>query len=358
MERIFNFSAGPAILDEQVLGRIKESIWNYKSSGLGVMELSHRSKLFDEILQETKALLKELLSIPDNYRILFATGGATNQFSMVPMNLLGQGTVADFISTGVWSKKAIKEAKKFGKVRVIASSESDGFRSIPAVIDGVEGDSAYLHFTSNNTIYGTQFQTEPAGNNLVCDASSDILSRPLEIKRYGLIYAGAQKNLGTAGVTIVILREDLLERSKTLELPALLNYNTLAESDSLHNTPPTFPIYVVLEVLHWIRQTGGPAAIEQRNARKAALLYNVLDQSEFYEGYARAQDRSMMNVVFRLKDESLTSAFAEGALQQRLSGLPGHRSVGGFRASIYNAFPEEGVQALVEFMKEFERTRG
>ena len=318
------------------------------------MELSHRGKEFASIIEETESDLRELIGIPDSYAVLFSTGGATKQFSMVPLNLLTPGSTADYINTGVWSKKAIKEAQKFGELNIAASSEAEDFRQIPKEISPTP-NSAYLHFTSNNTIYGTQFKEEPLVDDatLVCDASSDILSKPIDVSKYGLIYAGAQKNMGTSGVTVVIMRKELLERSKGLQMPALLNYNTLADSSSLFNTPPTFSIYVVSEVLKWIKASGGTTKIAQRNEEKAQILYDTIDELDSFEGYAAKEDRSLMNVVFTLKNKEHENTFFEGALKHGLSGLKGHRSVGGARASIYNAFPLEGVRALANYMREF-----
>ncbi|MCB0344203.1 MAG: 3-phosphoserine/phosphohydroxythreonine transaminase [Bdellovibrionales bacterium] len=355
--RIFNFSAGPAVLPEDVLLQVRDNLLNYKNCGLGMMEMSHRGKEFTEIIQDTEATLRKLLSISDDYAVIFTTGGATNQFSMVAMNLLG-GATGNYINTGVWSKKAIAEAKKFGEVHVAASSEGDSFSSIPTNID-LSNNAAYLHFTSNNTIFGTQFSAEPqAGSTpLICDASSDFLHKPLDVSKYGLIYAGAQKNLGPSGVTLVVIRKDLLERIPE-NLPIMMDYRTYVDGESLYNTPPTLPIYVVGEVLKWIDAQGGLVEMEKRNRNKAAVLYQAIDAGDFYRGTAQKGSRSVMNVTFRLASENLESLFLEKAKAAGFSGLKGHRSVGGIRASVYNAFPSQGVDALVEFMKEFESSNG
>ena len=353
-KRIHNFSAGPAVLPVKALERVKENILNYNGSGLGVMELSHRGAHFKGIIEETETLFRELLGIPDNYSVLFTTGGATNQFSMIPMNLLPEGKSANFIVTGSWSKKALKEAEKLGKAHVAASSDDKNFSYIPKEIS-LSDDCGYLHFTSNNTIAGTQFKDEPVVSDstfLVCDASSDFLHRKIDITKYGLVYAGAQKNLGPAGVTVVVVRNDLLDLVPD-GLPTLMDYRTYAESGSLSNTPPTFPIYVVGEVLKWIKEEGGLDSIYDKNQRKAAELYEILDSNPFYNPVAAREDRSLMNVTFTLSNSDLEGKFLEEAASASLNGLKGHRSVGGMRASIYNAFPAEGVTALVKFMEEF-----
>lgn len=357
-ERIYNFNAGPATLPLTVLQQAREDILNYKDCGCGVMEISHRSGLFEDILESTKANLKELLNIPDNYSIIFTTGGASNQFSMVPLNLLEGNRVGNYILSGTWSQKALKEAGKFGKVHVASSSEDSHFRHIPSG-HNISQNAAYLHFTSNNTIVGTQFKSEPKVTediDLICDASSDLLHKPLDVSRYALIYAGAQKNLGPAGVTLVIIRNDLLEKSrgKTAELPVMLSFNTYADSNSLYNTPPTFPIYALSQVLKWLKSIGGLKEVFAKNQQKAELLYNYLDSSSFFTTEISKDSRSLMNVVFHLSDKSLEDKFIQQAEQQKLCGLKGHRSVGGLRASIYNAFPLEGVEALVDFMRHFE----
>ncbi|HQH29052.1 MAG TPA: 3-phosphoserine/phosphohydroxythreonine transaminase, partial [Oligoflexia bacterium] len=311
-------------------------------------------KDFEGILNDAEGLLRELLEINDDYAVIFATGGATNQFSMVPMNLLGKGQTADYIITGSWSKKACAEAKKFGEVHIAASSEDKKFSYIPKQVS-LSDKPAYVHFTSNNTIYGSQFRSEPqAGDGmLVCDASSDFLHKKIEIKKYGLIYAGAQKNLGPAGVTLVIIRKDWLERTPQ-GLPIMMDYNTYVKERSLYNTPPVFAIYAVAEVLKWVKKQG-LAVVQKQNEEKAAMLYKTIDESAMYKAVVEPDSRSIMNVVFRLSSEELETKFVKEAAARGFAGLKGHRSVGGIRASIYNAFPIAGVAALVEFMKEFER---
>ncbi|MCB0325234.1 MAG: 3-phosphoserine/phosphohydroxythreonine transaminase [Bdellovibrionales bacterium] len=357
-DRIHNFSAGPAVLPLAVVEKVRENLVNYEGSGLGVMEMSHRGPLFETIIGEAEACLRRLLQLDNTFAVLFATGGATNQFSMVPMNLLLPGMVGDYIITGTWAEKAYAEAKKFGEVAVAASSEAERFRSIPKEFR-LSPRSAYLHFTSNNTIVGSQFRHEPDANGtpLICDASSDFLHKPLAMSRYGLVYAGAQKNLGPAGVTIVIIRRDLLERCPE-QLPIMLDYRTYTNHGSLYNTPPTFPIYVTGAVLQWIEALGGLEEMERRNNEKAALLYARLDRSDFYRSVVDPSDRSVMNVTFRIHDHALEDKFLVEAQARGLDGLQGHRSVGGMRASIYNAFPREGVVALIEFMDDFEQRFG
>lgn len=355
--RIYNFSAGPAILPDEVLVKVRDNLLNYNKSGLGIMEMSHRGREFTEIIEGAEAALRRLLGLDDNFAVAFTTGGATNQFSAVPMNLLAGGT-GNYIVTGTWAKKAFSEAKKFGEVHAAASSADQSFTYIPETIE-LSDQPAYLHFTSNNTVFGTQFHTEPhsGGAPLICDASSDFLHKKLDMEKYGLIYAGAQKNLGPSGVTLVLIRKSLLERIPD-NLPIMLDYRTYVEHNSLYNTPPTFPIYVVAEVLAWLEAQGGLDVMEKRNREKAALLYDAIDSSGFYAGTAKPNSRSLMNVTFRLSDESLEPVFLQQALARGFSGLKGHRSVGGIRASIYNAFPLEGVRELVAFMKEFESAHG
>jgi phosphoserine aminotransferase len=357
-ERIFNFSAGPAVLPEEVVRKVQENLYCYKDSGLGVMEMSHRGAEFTEIIEGVEKDLRSLLDISDDYAVVFSTGGATQQFSMVPMNILQKGSTAEYILTGAWAKKAAAEAKKFGEVSIAADGSADNFSSIPKELSLVE-KSSYVHFTSNNTIFGTQYHAEPEVGDrvLVCDASSDFLHRKIDINKYGIVYAGAQKNIGPAGVTLVIIRKDLLERIPA-GLPVMLDYRTLVENNSLYNTPPTFPIYVISEVLQWLESLGGLDAIYERNKNKASLLYSAIDAGEFYRAVVGEEDRSLMNVTFRLPSEELEKKFIEKATTNGLSGLKGHRSVGGIRASIYNAFPTEGVQALIDFMAEFEKTEG
>ena len=353
--RIYNFNAGPAILPLEVIESVRDNLLNFKKSGIGLMEMSHRSPEFEAVIQEAERNLRELLSISDDYAVLFTSGGATQQFSMVPMNLLASGQVADYIITGSWAKNAYKEAKKFGAVHVAASSEEKNFTYIPKAGLDLSSNSAYVHFTSNNTIFGTQFKEEPdVGDRvLVCDASSDFLHRKIDIRKYGVIYAGAQKNLGPAGVTMVVIRKNLLQNAAD-SLPIMLNYRTYSEHGSLYNTPPVFAIYVVGEVLKWIKNLGGLESMGERNRLKAGILYDAIDNSDFYYSPVVKEDRSLMNVVFRLTKQELEAVFIKEAEKAGFAGLKGHRSVGGIRASIYNAFPLEGVQALTAFMREFE----
>jgi phosphoserine aminotransferase len=356
--KTFNFSPGPACLPEEVLEIVQAGLFDYRGSGIGLMELSHRSALFEEIIKGAESDLRELLGLTADYAIVFLGGGATLQFAMVPMNLLGADQQANFILSGWWAEKAYEEAQKFGAVHVAASSADDHYSCIPEGLE-LSARPAYLHFTSNNTIFGTEFKTEPdaGGIPLVCDASSDILSRPIDVGKYGLIYAGAQKNLGPAGVTLVIIRKDLLARSPK-NLPILLDYNLHVAHGSLYNTPPAFAIYVVREVLQWIKRQGGLNAIGERNQRKAAKIYAAIDASDFYRGTARKDSRSLMNVTFRLVKPELEPVMLKEAAAHGLVQLKGHRLTGGLRASIYNAFPEEGVDALVGFMGDFAARNG
>jgi phosphoserine aminotransferase len=357
-DRIHNFSAGPAVLPEPVLRKAQEAIWNVAGSGIGIVEHSHRGKVFDRILDEAERACRDLAGIPDNYRVLFLQGGASLQFSMVPMNLLPADRTADYLLTGVWAQKAVKEAKILGgKVHIAASSEATNFDRIPKP-DEIRWSTnpVYAHITTNNTVYGTQWRTEPAlpaGVPLVADTSSDMYSRPIDVRKYGLIYAGAQKNLGPSGVVLVIIRDDLVETGpKTL--PTMLQYRTYAAERSLYNTPPTFGIYVMGEVFKWIQGQGGLTAMAQHNEAKARLLYDYIDGSDFFRGTVQPDSRSLMNVCFRAPTEELEARFVAEATRRGLDGLKGHRSVGGMRASIYNACPRAAVEALVAFMKEFE----
>jgi phosphoserine aminotransferase len=357
-DRIYNFSAGPAVLPEAVLKQAQHDLWNIGGTGIGILEHSHRGKLFEKVIAEAEQDCRELAGIPDNYRVLFLQGGASLQFAMVPMNLLPKGATADYLVTGVWSQKAVKEAKLVGAVHEAASSKDQNFCYIPGP-DQIKYSAkpAYVHLTTNNTIYGTQWQAEPAvpaGVPLVADTSSDMFSRPIDVTRYGLIYAGAQKNLGPSGAVLVIIRDDLVEAGNK-ELPTMLQYRTHAGEGSMYNTPPTFGIYVMGRVFKWIREFGGLRAIAEHNAEKAKILYDYLDQSDFFRGAARPDSRSLMNVCFRAPTEELEARFVAEATKRGLDGLKGHRSAGGMRASIYNAFPKQGVSALVNFMKEFER---
>jgi phosphoserine aminotransferase len=357
-DRIHNFSAGPAVLPEPVLRKAQEAIWNAAGSGIGIMEHSHRGKVFDKVIGEAEEACRRLADIPDNYRVLFLQGGASLQFSMVPMNLLPADRTADYLLTGVWSQKAIKEAKQVGKTHVAATGEASNFDRIPRADEIRYSDKpAYVHITTNNTIYGTQWSREPAlpaGAPLVADTSSDMYSRPIDVRKYGLIYAGAQKNLGPSGVVLVIIRDDLVELGpKTL--PTMLQYRTHVGEKSLYNTPPTFGIFVMGEVFKWIEGQGGLAAMAEQNESKARLLYDFIDASDFFRGTAQPDSRSRMNVCFRAPTEELEEKFVKEAAKRGLDGLKGHRSAGGMRASIYNACPRASVEALVAFMKEFER---
>lgn len=354
-DRIYNFSPGPATLPLEVLEKAGKDVVNFQSTGIGLLEISHRSKEFMTVANDAEALLRELLEIPDNYKVLFLQGGASSQFFMIPMNLLGAGKKASYLNTGTWAKKAIKEAKLFGDIDVAFSSEEASFNRVPSDDEyQVAADAEYLYYVSNNTIYGTQFASAPKTEKmLVCDMSSDILSRPVDVKKYGIIFAGAQKNLGPAGVTVVIVRDDLLERTPA-GTPTMLSYGTHAEKGSMFNTPPCFSVYIVGEVLKWLKKLGGVEAIEKINIKKAKLLYDAIDSSDYYRGHAEKESRSLMNVSFNLPTAELEAKFIEEAAKTGLSGLKGHRSIGGCRASIYNAFPIEGVEKLVAFMKEFE----
>ena len=358
--RVFNFSAGPAVLPVPVLEQAQRDLVALPGVGMSVMEISHRSKVFEDLLAGAISSLRELAGVPSNYRILFLQGGASLQFSMVPMNLLQPGATADYIDTGTWADKAIKEAKRVGRVNVTGSTKADNYNRIPAATEvTLTPDAAYAHITSNNTIEGTEWHTWPDTGSvpLVADASSDIFSRPIDISRFGLIYAGAQKNLGPSGVTLVIVREDLLSRSH-IDLPTMLSYKVQSENNSLYNTPNTFGVYILGLTMKWLKSLGGLAAIARVNERKAATLYAEVDRTGFYRGTAQRESRSLMNVTFRLPSEALEKEFEKSATAAGLDGLKGHRLVGGMRASIYNAFPQEGVDALVQFMREFERSKG
>ena len=359
-ERIKNFNAGPAALPLPVLEEIQAEFLNFRESGMSIMEISHRSKQFDEVLNEAVARVKRLLGLSDDFHVMFLHGGASTQFCMIPMNFLVAGGTADYVNTGTWSTKAIKEAQILGrKVNVAASSEDRNFCYIPKNIN-FSRDAAYVHLTSNNTIKGTQWSEFPdvGGTPLVADMSSDILSRPIDAKRFGFIYAGAQKNLGPAGVTLAIIRQDMLDKVQ-VGLPSMLSYQTHASKNSLYNTPPAFAIYTVGKVLRWLEETvGGLDAMLKINQKKASLLYDILEKNGFYSPTADKDSRSMMNVTFRLPTVDLEKEFIEKAAEEGLGGVKGHRSVGGCRASIYNAVTLEAVEALAQFMMEFARTRG
>jgi phosphoserine aminotransferase len=358
--RIHNFSAGPAVLPLPVLEQAQRDLISLPGVGMSVMEISHRSKTFEDLLNNAIADIRALANVPDNYRILMLQGGATLQFSMVPMNLLTPGGSADYIDTGSWADKAIKEAKKVGSVNIVASTKADGYTRIPRQDElKLTPGAAYVHITTNNTIEGTEWKAPPDVGEapLVADTSSDIFSGPIDVSRFGLIYAGAQKNLGPSGVTLVIIREDLLTRS-TDAVPIMLNYKVHADNNSLYNTPNTFGIYILGLTMKWLRSTGGLEGIARINQRKASRLYAEIDRTGFYRGTAQRESRSLMNITFRLPDEQLEKTFEKEATAAGLDGLKGHRAVGGMRASIYNAFPEEGIDALVAFMREFERKHG
>lgn len=360
-ERIYNFSAGPAVLPLPVLKRAQDELLSFGGIGMSVMEISHRSKHFAPVLHGARQGIRDLLSIPENYKILFLQGGATLQFSMIPMNFLRPNETADFVVTGAWGKKAVKEAKRSGKATVIFSTEAEGFRSVPEPDElNFSQDAKYVHYTSNETIDGVEFKYDLDGKGIpvVCDASSNILSKPIDIEKYALVYAGAQKNIGPSGVTLVIIRDDLLEQVPENQ-PTLLNYKLIAENDSMLNTPNTFGIYMIDLVCQWLKEQGGVSAMKKRNEEKAKILYGAIDQSDgFYRGHAEPTARSLMNVTFRLPSETLEKTFVEEAEKNNLDGLKGHRSVGGIRASIYNAFPKKGVEVLVEFMKDFAQRNG
>ncbi len=354
--RVYNFSAGPSMLPLPVLEKVKEDLLNYQGSGQSVMEMSHRSDAFKKIIKEAEEDLRELMSIPDNYKVLFVQGGGTLQFSMIPFNLLRNSKKADYALTGTWAKKAYKEACKFGDIKVLASSEEDTFTWVPKFgKEDVRPDADYVYITTNNTIYGTAYNYVPETGDvpLVADMSSNILSEPVDVSKFGIIWAGAQKNVGPAGVTIVIIREDLLGFAGA-EVPTYLDYKIHADNDSMYNTPPCFAIYVAGEVFKHIKETGGLEAMQKRNREKAAKLYDYIDSSDLYKSPVAKEDRSMMNVVFVTGDAALDKKFVAEAKEAGLVNLSGHRSIGGMRASIYNAMPMEGIDTLIKFMKKFE----
>ena len=356
MSRVYNFSAGPAVLPDSVLKSAAEEMLDYKGCGMSVMEMSHRSKAFEEIIKTAESDLRELMHIPDNYKVLFLQGGASQQFAMIPMNLM-KNKVADYIVTGQWAKKAYQEAAKYGKVNKIASSEDKTFSYIPDCSDlPISEDADYVYICENNTIYGTKFKELPntKGKTLVADVSSCFLSEPVDVSKYGIIYGGVQKNIGPAGVVIVIIREDLITEDVLPGTPTMLTYKTHADADSLYNTPPAYGIYICGKVFQWLKEMGGLEAMKERNERKAKILYDFLDQSKLFKGTVEKKDRSLMNVPFVTGSDELDAKFVKEAKAAGLENLKGHRSVGGMRASIYNAMPEEGVQALVDFMKKFE----
>jgi phosphoserine aminotransferase len=363
VDRVFNFSSGPAVLPLPVLEQVQRDLIALPGVGMSVMEISHRSSTFEAIIAQAESDIRALAGIPDSYKVLFLQGGASLQFSMVPMNLLTERATADYLITGYWPEKAAKEAKKVGSVNETGSTKADGYSRIPTDEEiQLTPGAAYVHMTSNNTIEGTEWHRLPAVDPavpLVCDASSDIFSGPIDISKYGLIYAGAQKNLGPSGVTLVIIREDLLARSGK-HLHTMLNYAVQAESGSMYNTPPAFGVYVLGLVVRWLQDQGGLAAMDALNERKAARLYAELDRTGFWRPTAQKESRSLMNVTFRIAggDEALEGRFVKESTEAGFDGLKGHRSVGGMRASIYNAFPEAGIDQLVDFMREFERVNG
>ncbi len=360
MNRLFNFSAGPAVLPVPVLEEAQRNLVALPGVGMSVLEISHRSKTFEDILAKTEADVRALGKVPANYKVLFLQGGASMQFSMVPLNLLTAGATADYLVTGGWSQKAVKEAQRVGTVNIAATTESENFARIPRQDEiTLTPGAAYVHMTTNNTLFGTEWSSEPVVGDapLVADTSSDMFSRPIDVAKYGLIYAGAQKNLGPSGVTLVIIREDLLARSQK-SLHTMLNYAVQAENGSMYNTPPCFGIYLMGLVMKWGLSQGGLDGVGAVNLRKADKLYAEIDRSGFYRGTADKASRSRMNITFRLPSEDLEKAFVKESTAAGLDGLKGHRSVGGMRASIYNAFPEEGVDALVAFMQEFEKKNG
>jgi phosphoserine aminotransferase len=360
-ERIYNFSAGPAVIPEEVLKEAQENLFSLPGVGMSVLEISHRSKTFDAIHAEANSNLRTLLGISADYKILYLQGGASLQFSMVPLNLMPPKNKADYILTGAWSKKAQKEAKRVGAVNVVATTESENFKRIPKQSElKLDPDASYVHYTSNNTIFGTEWSNEPEVGNvpLVCDASSDILSRKIDVNKYALIYAGAQKNMGPSGVTFIIIRKDMLERSSD-SLHTMLNYKIHVENNSLYNTPSVFGIYIIQLVSKWLLKNGGLDAMYKTNVEKANFIYNTIDNSGgYYKGHADKDSRSLMNLTFRLPSEDLEKKFIAEATAADFNGLKGHRSVGGLRASIYNAFPKKGCEDLAEFMKEFQKKNG
>mgnify|MGYP000236623544 FL=1 len=356
MARVYNFSAGPAVLPEEVLQEAADEMLDYRGTGMSVMEMSHRSKAYDTIIKEAEADLRELMNIPDNYKVLFLQGGASQQFAMIPMNLM-KNRVADYIVTGQWAKKAYQEASLYGKANKIASSEDKTFSYIPDCSDlPISEDADYVYICENNTIYGTKFKTLPntKGKPLVADVSSCFLSEPVDVTKYGVIYGGVQKNIGPAGVVIVIIREDLITEDVLPGTPTMLRYKIHADADSLYNTPPAYGIYICGKVFKWLKKMGGLEAMKERNEKKAKILYDYLDESKLFKGTVRKEDRSLMNVPFITGNEELDAKFVKESKEAGLENLKGHRTVGGMRASIYNAMPKEGVETLVAFMKKFE----
>ncbi|MCT4687203.1 3-phosphoserine/phosphohydroxythreonine transaminase [Vallitalea sp.] len=356
MNRVYNFSAGPSMLPIKVLEKASKEMTNYNNTGMSVMEMSHRSSAYQDIIDTAEKTLREIMNIPNNYKVLFLQGGASTQFAMIPLNLLTSSKKADYVNTGAWSKKAIEEAKKYGEVNVAASSEDKTFTYIPELDkETFTKDADYFHITSNNTIYGTKFNELPDVGDvpIVADMSSNILSEEVDVSKYGVIYAGAQKNMGPAGVTVVIIREDLIGDPQDIT-PTMLKYKTHSDKGSMFNTPPTYSIYVAGMVFEWIKELGGIGAIQKRNEEKAKLIYDYLDSSKLFKGTVTQKDRSLMNIPFVLPTDELNAEFIKEAAERGMVNLKGHRTVGGMRASIYNAMPLEGVKKLVDFMKEFE----
>lgn len=356
MARVYNFSAGPAVLPEEVLQEAAQEMMDYQGSGMSVMEMSHRSKVYEDIIKEAEADIRNLMGIPSNYKVLFLQGGGNTQFAMIPMNLM-KNRVADYIITGQWAKKAFKEAQIYGDVKAVASSEDKVFSYIPDCSDLPIRDNAdYVYICENNTIYGTKFKTLPntKGKTLVSDISSCFLSEPIDVSKYGLVWGGVQKNVGPAGVTIVIIREDLITEDTLPGTPTMLKYKIHADNNSLYNTPPCYNIHICGKVFKWIKKMGGLSAMKEHNEKKAAVLYDFLDQSKLFKGTVRKEDRSLMNVPFVTGDKELDAEFIKAAEAAGFVNLKGHRTVGGMRASIYNAMPIEGVEKLVAFMKDFE----
>ncbi len=357
MNRVYNFSAGPAVLPEEVLKEAADEMFDYDGSGMSVMEMSHRSKTYDNIIKTAEQDLRDIMNIPDNYKVLFLQGGASQQFAMIPMNLMKNG-VADYIVTGQWAKKAWKEASMYGKANAIASSEDKTFSYIPDCSDlPIDDDADYVYICENNTIYGTKYKKLPntKGKTLVADVSSCFLSEPVDVTKYGVIYGGVQKNIGPAGVVIVIIREDLITEDTLPGTPTMLKYKTHSDADSLYNTPPAYGIYICGKVFKWIKKQGGLEEIKKNNEKKAKILYDFLDQSKLFKGTVVKEDRSLMNVPFVTGDADMDAKFVKEATAEGLVSLKGHRSVGGMRASIYNAMPIAGVQKLVDFMTKFEK---
>ena len=356
MNRVFNFSAGPSMLPLEALKRAQEELVCYKDAGMSVMEMSHRSKAYEAIINEAEAVLRDIMNIPQNYKVLFLQGGASSQFAMVPLNLFRKSKKADYVNTGMWSKKAIAEAKRYGTINVVATSEDSTFNYIPELDKNTFSlDADYFYVTTNNTIYGTRYTDLPDTGNipLVADMSSNILSEVYDINKFGIIFAGAQKNMGPAGLTVVIIREDLIGHAMDIT-PTMFNYQTHADNASMFNTPPTYSIYIAKLVFEWVKAMGGVSAMEKINEEKAGLIYELLDNSNFYRGTVVPKDRSLMNIPFVTHSDELDAKFVKEATKKGLVNLKGHRSVGGMRASIYNAMPIEGVKALVDFMKTFE----